>query len=191
MNKGILLIALLLTACAPWAQVGGPYLSSSSHFSIVLPQKWMMLKTSEYLLISKDGPFLQYILVQERHKSKPFEHTRKVLADAMLPQEAAQVIVDELSSDRSLQGFKLIQNGPADINGHHGFRLFFTNRNADGVVFKTMYYGFLEGEWFFAIRYTAVERYYFQKEVKTFEKMLHTFNPPEADERSIPRPLGR
>ena len=45
-----------------------------------------------------------------------------------------------------------------------------------------MYYGFLEGEWFFAIRYTAVERYYFQKEVKTFEKMLHTFNPPEADE---------
>jgi len=111
-NKGILLIALLLTACAPWAQVGGPYLSSSSHFSIVLPQKWMMLKTSEYLLISKDGPFLQYILVQERHKSKPFEHTRKVLADAMLPQEAAQVIVDELSSDRSLQVSNSFKMGP-------------------------------------------------------------------------------
>jgi hypothetical protein len=164
-----------MTACATWIPVEGPYESASHRFSIVLPEKWMKLKTDDYLLLSKDGPFLQYVLVQQRHTDKAFRHTRKKLRKGMLPQEAAQVIIDEIASDRSVLSFQMIGNFPASVNGYDGFRLAFTHRNRDGVLFKTLYYGFLAEDWFYAIRYNAAQRYYFDKDIETFEKILSSF----------------
>jgi len=168
-------LLLLMTACAPWLPVGGPYESPSHRFSVVLPEKWMKLRAEDDLLLSKDGPFLQYILIQERRIEKPFAHTRKTLQRDMLAQEAAQVIVDEISSDRSVYDFQIIQNTPARINGHKGFQLVFTHKNRDGLVFKTRYCGILAGDWFYAIRYNAAQRYYFDKDIGAFESILSSF----------------
>ena len=166
---------LSITACAPWIPAGGPYDAPACHFSVVLPEKWMKFKTDDYLLVSKDGPFLQYVLIQERRVEQPFGHTSKTLHTGMLAQEVAQVIIDEISGDRGISDFQVMENRPVRINGLDGFKLLFTHKNRDGLVFRTQYYGFLAGARFYAIRYNAAQRYYFDKDIQTFESILSSF----------------
>jgi hypothetical protein len=170
---------LSMTACAPWVPAVGPYDAPSCHFSVILPEKWMKFKTDDYLLVSKDGPFLQYVLIQERQVGEPFEHTGKTLHRGMLAQEAAQVIIDEISADRGISNFQVVENRPARINGLDGFNLVFTHKNRDGLLFRTQYYGFLSGARFYAIRYNAAQRYYFDKDIHTFESILSSFEVTE------------
>ena len=93
----------------------------------------------------------------------------------MLPQEAAQVVVDEISCDQSVLDFQVMENTPARVNGYEGFMLLFTYKNRDGLTFKTIYYGFLRGEWYYSLRYNAATNYFSEKDVETFEKILNTF----------------
>jgi len=171
----LLLLLLLITTCTPWMQGRGLHESPKHSFTLDIPQKWMRLNIDKYLLISRDGPFLQYVLVQERNIDQPFRHTKKRFQRGILPQEAAEVILDEISSDQSVFNFSLIENIPATINRYEGFKIVFKYRNKDGLGFKTIYYGVIMGEKFYSIRYNAAERYYFEKDLEAFEKVLRSF----------------
>jgi hypothetical protein len=175
MKKLLFILLFLIPACAPWVKAGGPYQSSSQHFSVDIPQGWMRLVSDRYLLISGDGPFLQYVLIQDRHVDRPFRHTKKKIKKEMLPQEAAEVILDEIISDQSVLNFEMLENIPAVIDKHDGFRVVFSYKNRDGLKLKTIYYGFLNDGRFYSIRYTAVKRYYFEKDIETFRKVLDSF----------------
>ncbi len=181
MTKGFLWVLLLffVTACAPWVPVAGLYNPPSDQFSVILPEKWMKFKTDDYLLVSRDGPFLQYVLIQERRVEQPFKHTSKKMRKGMLAEEAAQVIIDEIGSDRGVSDFQVLENRPVRLNGLSGFKLVFTHKNRDGLVFKTQYYGFLLGAWFYAVRYNAAQRYYFDKDIQAFESILNSFEVTE------------
>ena len=172
-------LLLFLTACVPWVPAARLHDSPAHHFSVTLPEKWMKFKTDDYLLVSKDGPFLQYVLIQERDVEQPFGHTSKRLHNGMLAQEAAQVIIDEISCDHGVYDFQVVENRPARINGLDGFKLLFTHKNRDGLLFRTQYYGFLSGLRFYAIRYNAAQRYYFDKDIQTFESILSSFQLTE------------
>ena len=135
----------------------------------------MRLDTDDYLLMSEDGPFLQYVMIQGRPLDRSFRHTRKKFREAMLPEEAAEVLIDEIGSDPSVLNFEIVENIPATISGLEGFRLVFKYRTRDGLKLKTLYYGLLAGDRFYGIRYTAAERYYFTKDLRTFGKILGSF----------------
>ena len=90
----------------------------------------------------------------------------------MLPQELAEIVIDHCSSDENVLNFKVKSNKPTKINGHSGFKLLFTYKNKDALKYKSLYYGFMEKEWFYGIRYNAPERYYFKKELKTFKNVV-------------------
>ncbi len=175
MKKFFLIFLLFIPACAPWIETRGSYESLPHNFYVNIPQGWMMLDTDRYLLISGDGPFLQYVLIQDRPIDRPFRNTKKKFNRLMLPQEAADVIIDEITSDQSVLNFVIIENAPTRINGHDGFRVVFTYKNRDGLKLKTIYHGFLAGENFYNIRYTAVNRYYFEKDIEAFRKVLESF----------------
>lgn len=175
MKKLLLILLLFIPACAPWVKAGGSYKSLSQNYSVDIPQGWMRLVSDRNLFISGDGPFLQYVLIQDRQVDRPFRHTNKKVSKDMLPQEAAEVILDEIISDQSLLTLEMIENVPAIIDQHDGFRIVFTYKNRDGLKFKTVYYGFLTNEKFYSIRYSAVMRYYFEKDIETFRKVLESF----------------
>lgn len=176
MKRLLIVITLIsLTSCAPWTRVTGPCDGPAHHFSVDIPNGWMKFDSDRYLLISKDGPFLQYILAESRNLEAPFDHTRRTMNAAMLPQEAAQVILDDLSLDRSVRNLKVLENAPARIAHRDGFKILFTYRNGDGLTLKTLYYGFIKGRMFYSIRYTAADRYYFAKGLGTFKKVLAGF----------------
>jgi hypothetical protein len=173
--KRLLLIVLILAGCAPWMYTSGLFTSGAQEFSVELPEGWMRLNTSEYLLITRDGFLLQNILIKRVHIDKPLSHTKKKLRKEMLPHEVAEVIIDNISSDPAILNFNLIENLPVRISEIPGFKIIFTYKNRDGLRLKTIYYGFISKEWFYSISYTAASRYYFDKDIETFKKVFKSF----------------
>jgi hypothetical protein len=175
MKRLLFILLIPLTACAPWTRITGPYEGPAHHYSVNVPDGWMKFDSDRYLLTSRDGPFLQYIFVESRNLDTPFVHTRRRMNSTMLPQEAAEVILDDLSLDRAVRNLQVLENSPARIAQQDGFTLLFTYKNGDGLVLKTRYYGFIKDRMFFSIRYTAAERYYFARYLETFRKVLASF----------------
>jgi len=175
MKKWIALLALLAVGCAPWVRVGGVYQDTERNFSVDLPQGWMKSNTEKSLLITRDGVLLQTIFIQRVKAGDELPYTKKRLEPSMLPHEAAEVIADNISSNSAITDFTLLENAPAIIANRPGFRLLYRYKNKDGLPFKSMYCGFLSGNWFYALRYTAPARYYFDKDVGTFEQVVKSF----------------
>ena len=180
--KKILCLLLLpcVTACASFIQQNSSSEPSFYNFTIDFPENWTELKIQHCLMFTKSGPFSQYILVQQRHVDKPFGHTKKKINRDMLPQEAAEIIKDEIISDRSVLNFQVIENLPAKVNGHDGFKIVFTYKTRDGLKFKTLYYGLLHGEWFFNLRFNATETNYSDNDIETFNKVIKSFKLMDA-----------
>jgi hypothetical protein len=177
MKRGLLIILLLATSCVkePWVQVGGLYTMESQNFSVDLPQGWMRLNQQAYLLITRDGVLLQNIRVAKLDINSPLKNTKKKFSKSMLPQEAAEVLLDNVASDQNLSDFNLLENAPVTINRVQGFRAVYTCKNKDGLKIKSIYCGFIADKWFYGLSYTAAQRYYFDKDAETFEKVLESF----------------
>ncbi len=175
--KKILLIIIFMLAigCAPWAQVGGLYKTESYSYSVDLPQGWMRWSKGNDLLITRDGVLLQNIQIIRLNTEEPLKHTKKKFSKEMLPQEVAEVILDNIASNQGVLNFELIENGPIKISGVSGFKAIYTYKNKDGLKIKSVYCGLTADKWFYGINYNAPQRYYFDKDVKTFEKVLESF----------------
>lgn len=200
MKKFLLIAILFATGCAAWVPTGGLYTSKSHNFSAEFPQGWMRLNSQwlpidqkimidslltfpdgdSYLCITRDGIPLQNIIINRRSVDDEFKHTKRKLSKDMLPQEAAEVILDNISSDQTVLNLKVLENKPAEINGFPGFRLVFMYKNEDGLRSKSIFYGFLKGEWFYSIGYNSAARHYFEKDLETFEKVLKSFKVTES-----------
>lgn len=175
MKKWLVLLTLLVVGCAPWVRVGGVYRDSERNFSVDLPQGWMKSSMDTRLLITRDGAQLQKIVIERLKATDDLQYTKKKIEPSMLPQEAAEVIANNISSDPSITDFTLLENAPTTIANRPGFKLLYQCKNKEGLRFKGMYCGFVSGDWFYALWYTAPARYYFDKDVGTFENVLNSF----------------
>ena len=173
------LAAILTTACASgprWVAAGGTYTPPSSRYTMQLPQGWKRLEGQDWLLTSRDGPFLQSLSVRIIEVDKPIGNsTKKVLARGMLPQEAAEVIQDAIASSPRMQGMKLLENAPAELDGRPGFKLVLGFKDEDGLKMKAVVYGVLAGDSLYQLTYRAPERYYFEHDLATVEQVRATF----------------
>jgi hypothetical protein len=171
--QAVVLVALsvLLTACAatPWKPVSGPV--GTDQWLLEMPPGWMQFSAGDYEMYSKDGPYLQYILVQARPLLQGFRNSALKLKADMLPHEAAQVVIDNLRADSQIAGFQLLGNEPATLDGLPGFKLLFSYRNPQGVEVQSAYYGVVLPHAFFNMRYTAARRHYFARDLMAFEQV--------------------
>ena len=174
-SPAILISLFLIAGCASMAQERSLKNLPNNDFSVEIPEGWSKPKYTNKYLITKDGAFLQYVLIQQRPIDLPYSHTKKKLNKKMLPQEAAGVIIDEIASDRRIYNFNVIENAPAVIDGHEGFKILFSYKDKKGSTFKTLYYGFISGDSFFNLRYNAAVRHYFEKDITDFERILSSF----------------
>jgi major membrane immunogen (membrane-anchored lipoprotein) len=176
MRRYIWIIFILVVGCAPWTQVGGLYKNESYNFSVELPQGWMRWNKGEQLFITRDGVSLQYIQIGRMKIEDPLKHTKKKFSKGMLPQEAAEVYLDNLATNSNILNLEVIENIPATIKGIPGFKAVYSYKNKDGLKLKSIHYGFIVGDWLYSINYHAAQRYYFEKDIKTFEKIVESFN---------------
>ena len=168
----LLICAVSFLACA---HNGGLNRPASYGYKVDIPEGWRQIDNNRYFLLTKDNPFKQYILVQNRPIGKSFRHTKKKMRTTMLPEEAAQIVVDELISDQNLVNLKLLNNTPENINGFDGFKLLYSYQDTEGHTFKTLYFGFIKEDTFFNLRFTAADRIYFQRDIGDFRNILNTF----------------
>ena len=172
MRTAIFAVLLLLTACAAGMHA---HESAAQNYTVDMPAGWRQIPTKRYFMITREGPFYQYALVQQRPVDKPFQHTKKRLKSNMLPQEAAEVLADEMLSDENLRNLQIIENAPAKVNASEGFKLVFTYADAEGRIYKTVYYGLLQADFLYSLRFTAAGNAYFERDLDAFDGMLQSF----------------
>jgi hypothetical protein len=173
MKPRFLIAIILVTLLASCAHGGG---KAPLTFNAVVPEGWKQIATDDTMMfMTRDGGYKQFVLIRERPLAEPFQFTQKKLQPGMLPEAAAEIIANEILADSNIRNFSVTENIPARIAGNSGFRLAFVYTDADGYVFKTLYYGFIKGDTFYNIRYGASQEEYFQKDLKTFEEVFKSF----------------
>jgi hypothetical protein len=164
-------VTLMLSGCAgPWTSV--PDALDTSFWSIRPPAGWMDLRTAESDMLSKDGPYLEYILVQSRPLKEGFRFTKQKISPEMLPLEVAELITDSMRCDPFIRRFRLLSSEPAMLGGRSGFKLTYSYQDQNGVAIKAIYYGVVLRNTFFNLRYTAARRYYFDSQLSAFNKVV-------------------
>jgi hypothetical protein len=175
MRKLIFLFLFLVMAFTLHCQAGSASKSTTQNFSVDIPEGWTRFSSSEYFMLTREGVFSQYILVLQRQADKPFSYTKNSLRKDMSPKEAAEVITDELSSDDNLVNFQPLEYAPATVGRYNGFRIVFRYQDKNGRNFRTAFYGLLNGNWFYSLRYCAQEDKYADEDLKAFEKVVNSF----------------
>lgn len=176
MKKCVLLaMVLFLAGCATWSRVGGIYSSGSENYSVELPDGWMRPPSGDRLVITKDGILLQNIIIEKKEVDAELSGTKKKLKKGMLPQEVAEVILDGVSSNQANLNFELFENQPVLISGLPGFKALLAYKTRSGLRIKAVYYGVLAGETYYGLYYTASRRYYYDRDIETFEKVVQSF----------------
>ncbi len=175
---GLLALCLLAGCATPrWTYTPGEYRRDAGNFVISIPEGWFVWQNPDLakVTITRDGLPLQQILVGRVAIQDPLPNTKRKFEPGMLPQEMAEIVRDGFASAKNLRNFRLIENVPASVATHPGFRLIFSARDAGGLREKNVFYGFLSGEWFYYLRFTAAERHYFDRDLETFEEVVRSF----------------
>ena len=150
-------------------------------FSVEIPAGWYKPNNENRFLITKEEKaVLLYVFIQQRPLDRAFKNTKKKLRKQMLPLESAGIIIDELASDRRIMNFKVLENAPVVIDGHAGFKILFTHKNKKGFKYQTLYCGFISGNSFFNLRYSAGMQDYYHKGIADFKTILQSFKLVEG-----------
>ncbi len=179
MKCSLFLYALLLTilsACAQWEMVGGKYFSNEENFEVDLPNGWRKSNIiQDALSITRDGMYLQLIWIARVNVEKEPPYTKKKLSKDMLPQEVAELVIDDFRSNQTLSNLQISKNSPELVGGYPGFKLIYSYRTREGLRKKGIYYGILLGNWYYYLYYEAPTRYYFPKDQAVFKNVKKTF----------------
>jgi len=121
-------------------------------------------------------------------------YLKKRFAEGMASTEVADVILDSRANNPRVTDLQIREVAPLEFAGNHGFRAVFDFRlntpddrsmlggtmavvdvSGRKTPYRSVYYGIMRGQWFYGISYTAALRYYFQKDLETFETVLQSF----------------
>ena len=172
----LLIVLCLISGCASAAYERSLSDLPDYDFSVEIPNGWYKPNYEKRYLITKEAKATWlYVFIQQRPLDRSFKNTQKKLRKRMLPLESAGLIIDELSLDRRIMNFTVLENAPAVIDGQAGFKILFTHKNNRGFTYKTLYYGFINGNSFYNIRYSAGVPDYYDKGIEDFKQMLVSF----------------
>ncbi len=171
------LAGLLLAGCAlRYAAVGGDMSFPEYGFALTAPQGWYQATGPvEAFLITRDGRLLQFIGIQRVEMDKELKFTKRKFDGKMPPHEVAEVELDNERSEPGVGDFAVEENAPATVAGRPGFRLVYTWKTKEGLRLKRVHYGFLDGKWVYRLMYQAAARYYYEKDLATFERVRDSF----------------
>jgi hypothetical protein len=172
----LFIVCLMLAGCATWVDVGGQYEMSSQNFSIDLPEGWRRYNLiSDQLIITKEGVGLQKVIIKRTAIDEKLPFAQKKISADMLPQEVAEIVIDNFRSNPDIANAVVVANGPSEISGQPGFKLVVTFQTKEGLNKKGVFYGLLAGDKFYQIVYAAPQRYYFDKDLQAFEATVSSF----------------
>ena len=170
-----LALTLLLTGCfsPPWqATTEAEYVATDFNVAMKLPAGWMVNARKDVMLATRDGYLLQYISIENINIEDELTNTKKKFKRGMLPLELAEVILDNMSGKEHYTGFKVLSKKPAKVADHQAFRAEYRFKDSDGLEYKGVYYGFMQNDWFYGVRYVAPTRHYYKRDLNKFKKAV-------------------
>lgn len=170
----LFLLFLFMAGCATWSKTTAKYVSSQEKYSVDLPWGWMQHKGKE-LILTKDGIWLENIIISRHDTNKKLQYTKKKFVKDMLAEEISEVVLDDLRSNNKIGNLEVVENIPTVISGRDGFRLVYTFSTEDGLKKKCIHYGFAYEDWVYEISYTATDWHYFDKGIDDFNKLVQSF----------------
>jgi hypothetical protein len=181
--RKILLVISIMSICGcsalvPWSRMTGQkeYRDGARGFTADLPVDWMRDNRQRYFLITRDGAVLNHITVERRRIDEKLEFTKRTFSADMLPQDLAEIEIDNEESNGQATNFVLLSNEPATISGQPAFSIHYTYMVASGGLnVEGILSGFIYKGWVYRIRYEAAEQNYFKKHIGDFEKFIGTF----------------
>lgn len=231
----VMLILITTTAChPPWRQTEGVQVLpkaypgaafptadeerlASRRIVIAFPSGWRWAMKREYTMATRDGVFLQNILIERIHVDQaqpkiitsesetaqsawqwPFRtirYLKKRFVEGMDPTEEADVILDSRANNPGVTDLQIREVAPLRFAGNLGFKAVFDFRlntpeyrnmllggtmsvvdvSGRKTPYRSVYYGFMRGQWFYGISYTAALRHYFERDAAAFESVLQSF----------------
>ena len=174
----VLVLSLPLAGCAtPYAPVTGQQHLAESGLEVTVPSGWYRANmASDMFLITHDGLVLQYIRLQRVTVSDDLKFTKRKFEATMPPPEVAEVELDEMRADPAVLNLAVEENVPAMLDGHAGFRIVCGWNTQDGLRLKRVHYGFRDGTYVYRIMYQATARYYFDRDLATFETVRESLH---------------
>ena len=152
--------------------VEGSFRMDSQGYEANLPAGWRRATAvSDSLLLTRDGVSLQYIRIERVAVGDELTHTKKKFAKRMSAQGVAEVELDEVRSDQGMRNVELAENVPWQVAGLPGFKLIYTFKTENGLRLKRVHYGVLVRDRVYRVQYQAPARYYFEKDLATFERV--------------------
>jgi hypothetical protein len=174
---------LLLSGCKTWVPVGGEFTSSAHNYTVELPQGWKRLnviyhqtiKDKNAVIITRKGPALAYISISRVSTDEALPHAKRRFSKGMLPEEAADLIIQDMRSNPQLMNQRIVENMPARLSGRNGFKIVYTYRTQGGLKKKGIICGLLMDPWCYQLKYEAAQRHYFARNLATFARVKGSF----------------
>ncbi len=228
LSSSIIVMLLFATGCNPgWKQAGGAQTLSGIYFhhptdlgilsgaevkapeadqaivsrrvAFALPDGWYWVMRGDDFVATRDGVFLQNIIIERIHvaqveqsdgmypmaafSSKQWpvrtaKYLKKRFTTGMSPKDAADVVLSSRANNAGIIDLKTGEITVQSVAGYRGFKTMYDFRvDIEGrkTPYRTLSYGFMLDDWFYGISYTAAQHYYFQKDEDTFNLFLQSF----------------
>lgn len=170
-------LALALVACAPpWKVIPESQIASGKSYQVKLPAGWMHnTSNNKELFISHDGPMLQGIEIQEGGHDDAFAAINEKTSPDMLPSELAELTLALVKNELPASRVTLLQNTPALIAGHQGFRLHIKYETSKGLDYEGLISGFATERQVYLIKYYGTSLHYYPRDLSTYEEVVQSF----------------
>ncbi|HVN47858.1 MAG TPA: hypothetical protein VMU30_03440 [Bacteroidota bacterium] len=175
-NVVSLIFCICLCGCAVsnFSQMPSIFVDSHKLFTFTAPPNWYKYKhesKDSTVVMTVDGLELQYIRVAARSTKSNLSNTKRKITKGMVPQELADVFIDDLKSDHEMMNLEILDNQPATIREHEGFQFEYRFITPKGLKKKGVMCGYLENEQACIVQYVAAEQVYFQKDFAAYESV--------------------
>ena len=167
-RSGLLVLAFFYGCSSGWQ--AADHRVTSDNCELVPPDGWSMRSFENgSVLLTKDGLSLQRIYLECSPVDSGFYFTQRLIVSGQSALEVSEAARDNIASHPGMTRFNLLEDSPVQIDGHEGFRLYYSAGNKEGGEWKGLLYGFVWKGQYYSISYEAVEPYYFERDSTAFE----------------------
>jgi hypothetical protein len=152
-------------------------------YTVELPVGWIKQATPDNrtLVASRNGFLLEIIAIIKRPPKEAFPGIKKAAIPELLPAELAELQIAEIKSqDAFTAALTVVENEPADIAGHQGFRVQVRYKNNRGLEIQRVVYGFADKSAYSDLWFGAPMLYYFDTYYPDFQKAVASFQLSSA-----------
>lgn len=174
-NFAIGLLIASLAACAPWTRVDptSRLETKRDDYTLELPLGWVRHTASANdFFVTRDGPALNYIVVNRQPHDKKLPHTKRETRADLLPHEIAELVIAEWKSAESTANLEVISNAPVLLGGKPAVRIHVRYKNDRGLPIDRLTIALVDAKGRFSIQYEAPAIIYFQRGLADFKAMV-------------------